>query len=109
MTDQEFNQRADVALAELDRALSAAADEHEFEIDMHSGALTVEFEDPPTRFVVSPNSPVRQVWLSALSKSFKLDWDPERETFVLKETGQSLTDLVREVAEKHLGRKIAVD
>jgi len=106
MTDQEFNQKADEALASLDRALSAAADEHGFEIDMHSGALTLEFEDPPARFVVSPNSPVKQIWVSALSKSFKLDFDATQNTFVLRETGQTLTELLSSVVGHQLGEPI---
>ena len=106
MTDQEFNQRADEALSALDKALNQAADEHGFEIDMQSGALTLEFEDPRARFVVSPNSPVRQIWVSALNKSFKLDFDEGRKTFVLRETGQSLTELMSSVIGHQLGEAI---
>src|SRR3954462_5180079 len=106
MTDQEFNQKADEALTSLDRALDKAADEHGFEIDMHSGALTLEFEDPPARFVVSPNSPVKQIWVSALSKSFKLDFDAAQNTFVLRDTGQTLTQLISSVVGHQLGESI---
>ena len=45
MTDQEFQQKADEALAALDRALERAADQHGFEVDSQAGALTMEFED----------------------------------------------------------------
>ena len=106
MTDQEFNQKADQALSALDQALNDAADEHGFDIDMNSGALTIEFEDPPARFVVSPNSPVRQIWVSALSKSYKLDFDPARDTFALRDTGQSLTELLSSLVGQHLGEPI---
>ena len=106
MTDQEFNSRADEALASLDHALSQAADEHGFEIDMHSGALTLEFEDPHARFVVSPNSPVKQVWVSALNKSFKLDFDATQNTFVLRDTGQTLNELISSVVGQQLGEAI---
>lgn len=104
MTDQEFNQRVDAAMEELDRALSDAADEQGFEVDYRAGALTVEFEDPPARFVVSPNSPVKQIWVSALNKSFKLHWDAGRNAFVLPETGQSLIDLMNSVIGEQLKR-----
>jgi CyaY protein len=106
MTDQEFTRKADEALASLDRALGKAADEHGFEIDMHSGALTLEFDDPPARFVVSPNSPVKQIWVSALTKSFKLDFDPAQNTFVLRDTGQTLKDLISSVVGQQLGESI---
>src|SRR5579862_5109725 len=106
MTDQEFNQKADEALAVLDRTLNRAADEHGFEVDSHAGALTLEFEDPHARFVVSPNSPVKQIWVSALNKSFKLDFDAAQNTFVLRETGQTLTELIYSVVGQQLGEAI---
>jgi iron donor protein CyaY len=106
MTDQEFNQKVDEALASLDHALEVAADEHGFEVDSHAGALTLEFEDPHARFVVSPNSPVKQIWVSALNKSFKLDFDAAQNTFVLRETGQTLTELISSVVGQQLGESI---
>ena len=78
MDEQEFKNRVDEALDDLYRRLSKAAEQHDFEADFNSGALAIEFESPPAKFVVSPNAPVRQVWVSAHMKSFKLDWDPAR-------------------------------
>ena len=89
LDDQEFQLKSDEALAKLYKALAEASDEHGFDTDF-GGALTVEFEDPPAKFVVSPNAPVKQIWVSAHMKSYKLDWDPARSEFVLPETGQSL-------------------
>jgi CyaY protein len=106
MTDQEFHQKADEALASLDRSLEQAAEEHGFEVDSHAGALTLEFEDPHARFVVSPNSPVKQIWVSALNKSFKLDFDAAQNTFVLRDTGQTLTELINSVVGQQLGEAI---
>jgi CyaY protein len=106
MTDQEFQKKAEETMAELDRALEKAADEHGFEVDMTGGALSVEFEDPRARFIVSPNSPVKQVWVSALTKSFKLDFDEKQNTFVLKETGQTLSQLMSSVIGQHLGEAV---
>ncbi len=57
----------------------AASERHDFEADLGGGALVIEFEAPPAKFVVSPNAPVSQVWVSAQMKSFKLDWDPAPE------------------------------
>ena len=93
MTDQLFRDRADSALSDLFRRLTDA-DDLPIEADFNSGALSIEFEDPPAKFVVSPNSPVRQVWVSAHSKSFKLDWDDSREAFVLAPTGQTLIEMI---------------
>src|SRR6266851_9292240 len=108
MDDQEFQKRADEELDSLYRKLTRASDSADFEADFNSGALAIEFEDPPGKFVVSPNSPVRQIWVSAHSKSFKLDWDPTRSAFVLPDTGQSLTDLIQDAITKQLGQEVAL-
>jgi CyaY protein len=42
--------------------------------------------------VITPNSPVRQIWISALATSFKLDL-VEGE-FILSKTGERLIPLV---------------
>ena len=83
MDDQEFKNRADQSLEALYRRLTAASDDADFEADFNSGALAIEFEEPPGKFVISPNSPVHQIWVSAHSKSYKLDWDGAANDFVL--------------------------
>ena len=55
-----------------------------FEVELQNGVLQVVFEEPsPAKFVVSPNAPVRQIWVSAMSRSFKLAWSPEASGFAL--------------------------
>jgi iron donor protein CyaY len=108
MDDQEFQKRADEELDSLYRKLLRASESADFEPDFNSGALAIEFEDPPGKFVVSPNSPVRQIWVSAHSKSFKLDWNGGRSAFVLPETGQTLTELIGSAISLQLGEEIAL-
>jgi CyaY protein len=108
MDEQEFKTRAEQALDDLYRRLSATAEDYDFEVDFNAGALAIEFETPPAKFVVSPNSPVSQIWVSAHSKSFKLDWDPARSAFVLSGTGQSLAQLMGEAVGKQLGEKVTL-
>jgi len=79
LTDQDFRLEADRALEQLQHALLPMADEHGFEVELQNGVLQIVFEDPsPAKFVVSPNAPVRQIWVSAMSRSYKLTWQPER-------------------------------
>ncbi len=106
MDEQDFKKQSDAALESLYRKLSAATDRHEFEPDFNAGALTIEFEEPKARFVVSPNSPVRQIWVSAHSKSFKLDWVAAKNAFVLPETGETLEQMIAGAIAKHLGEEI---
>ena len=107
MDEQEFKTRADEALQDLYDALNDASEEYQgFEADFNSGALSIEFEEPPAKFVVSPNSPVRQIWVSAHTRSFKLDWKEEQGEFVLPETGQSLLELMEWAVGEQLDEEV---
>jgi len=108
MDDQEFKKRADESLNALYKKLGAASGEAEFDVEFNSGALAIEFEDPPAKFVISPNSPVHQIWVSAQSKSYKLDWDTVESTFVLPGTGQTLTELIQDAIAKQLGEEVSL-
>ena len=75
LSEQEFRLAADRALEELQHSLLPLADREGFEVELQNGVLQVVFEEPvATKFVVSPNAPVRQVWVSAMSRSYKLTW-----------------------------------
>ena len=106
--DQEFQKRAEESITALYEKLGRAADDFDFDVEMNSGALTVELEEPRERFVVSPNAPVRQIWVSAHSRSFKLDWDDARAAFVLPGTGQTLTELIASAIGRQLGEEVGL-
>jgi frataxin-like iron-binding protein CyaY len=53
LDSQEFQRKSDEALGKLYKTLAEASDEHGFDTDF-GGALTIEFEDPPAKFVISP-------------------------------------------------------
>jgi CyaY protein len=108
MDEQEFKTEADRALTSLYKKLAEASDDSAFEADFNSGALAIEFEEPPGKFVVSPNAPVRQIWVSAHSRSFKLDWDAARKDFVLRDTGQSLVELIAKAIGQQLGEEVTL-
>jgi CyaY protein len=101
MTEQEFRLQADRALEELQRALLPVADEKGFEVELQNGVLQIVFEEPaPTKFVVSPNAPVQQIWLSAMSRSYKLAWQAEASAFAL--AGEPLGVLVERLTRQYL-------
>ncbi len=101
MTEQEFRLRADEALERAQRSLLPLADDAGFEVELQNGVLQLVFEDPgPAKFVVSPNAPVRQVWVSALSRSYKLAWSAESSDFGLD--GETLNALLARLVQQHL-------
>lgn len=108
MDEQLFQTRASESMDRLYEMLNRAAETRDFEADLDAGALKIEFDDPPARFVVSPNSPVRQLWVSANVKSFKLDWSDAAREFVLPATGQTLPALMGEQISIHLGETVTL-
>jgi CyaY protein len=107
MDENEFRTRSEEALISLQRALEHASDSHDFEVDSNAGALSIEFEDPPAKFVVSPNSPVRQIWVSARVQSFKLDWNDAVAAFILPD-GRTLRQLIADVVSQQLAERVSL-
>ena len=105
MDEQDFRKRADAALDSLKKSLMNAEESAEFEVEDQSGALHVSFEDN-SKFVISPNAPVRQIWISALATSFKLDWSDTEQDFVLPKTGEKLKVLVARLINQQLGEEL---
>ncbi|MBS1817131.1 MAG: iron donor protein CyaY [Acidobacteria bacterium] len=101
LSDQEFRVRSDEALEGARRSLLPLADVEGFEVEFQNGVLQVLFEEPrEAKFVVSPQAPVRQIWVSAMSRSFKLAWDPDRSLFALN--GEALPDLLVRLSREFL-------
>ena len=102
----EFRRSAEGALDALKKHLITREEEDEagFEVEEQGGVLNVVFEEPPAKFVVTPNTPVRQIWISALATSFKLDWDASASAFILPRTGEKLIPLVDRLIEENKQR-----
>ena len=102
MDELEFRRTAETALEGLKRHLIEREEEADagFEVEEQNGVLNVLFEHPPGKFVITPNTPVRQIWISALSTSFKLDWDAKASTFVLPRTGEQIVPLLNRLIEE---------
>jgi iron donor protein CyaY len=110
MDEQEFRKRCDAALEDLRRKLALLGDTHGFDVEGGSGKLEVLFEDDDdTRFVISPNTPVRQIWISALTTSFKLGWSETAGAFVLEKSGETLNQLMGRIVSQQLGTPVVVE
>jgi len=109
LEERDFQKKCEAALDELKRRLLDAGDEHGFDVEGESGKLEVVFEEPtPAKFVVSPNTPVREIWISALSTSFKLGWSEARNAFVLEKTGEDLFAVLSRVVSEQLGVEVEI-
>ena len=105
LDELDFRRKADSAVEDLKKSLIAAEDDAAIEVEEQNGVLNVIFEDPPAKFVITPNAPVRQIWISALSTSFKLDWSSTQKDFVLVKTGERLKPLVGRLVNQQLGEE----
>ena len=88
-------------MEQVKQALIDAEEDGGFEVEENNGVLNVVFDAPPAKFVFTPNTPVAQLWISALSTSFKLDWDENKALFVLAKTGESLMRLTERLVREH--------
>ena len=109
LDEHDFRKKCDEALQSLRQRLLEAGDEHGFEVEGQGEKLEVLFEEPEeVRFVISPNTPVRQIWISALSTSFKLGWSDQAQAFVLEKTGETLVQLMGRILTQQLGTAVSV-
>ena len=109
LDERAFQEKAEAAINEVENALAGLEEEYDYEVDYQAGALKVDFEEPTSAtFVISPNSPARQIWISALATSFKLDWSEEKSTFVLLESSETFRQLLSRLMNQQLGTGTSV-
>ena len=101
-----FRRESDASLEALKQSLIAAeeqADEAAFEFEDNNGVMNIIFENGSSKFVLTPNTPVRQIWISAQATSFKLEWSEEAHSFVLPKTSEDIKTLTQRLLREHLG------
>ena len=108
MDERTFQQNAERAMERLTRALYAVEEAANFEVEQRGGALHLNFDEPAATFVISPNSAARQIWISALTTSFKLDWSEAFEDFVLSSSGEPLLPLMARLLTQQTGNAVVL-
>ena len=108
LDESTFRRHAESALEALKQSLIVAEEDGDFEVEEQNGVLNIVFEEPAAKFVITPQTPARQIWISALSTSFKLDWAEAQDAFVLPKTGENLKAVMARVINTHLGTDTVV-
>ncbi|MBI3662711.1 MAG: iron donor protein CyaY [Acidobacteria bacterium] len=109
MDELDFRKKSDAALEDLRKRLLELCDEHGFDVEGEGEKLEVLFEEPEeTKFVISPNTAARQIWISALATSFKLGWSDAAGAFVLDKTGETLSAVMGRILTQQLGGAVEV-
>lgn len=103
LDEAQFRRESDHALEALKQALITAEDDSgSFEFEDNNGVMNIIFENGSSKFVVTPNTPVRQIWISAQATSYKLEWSESGRKFVLPKTGEALIPLTERLLQEHL-------
>lgn len=103
ISEAEFQQQAGQTIAELERSFGELAEERDIDVQVEGGVLSVNFEEgEPGKFIVSPNSYTRQLWVSARMSSHKFDWSDDGE-FVLAGTSETLKQVMTRLTQEQLG------
>jgi len=107
--EQEFRKHADAALEALRKRLLDLGDEHDFEVEGEGEKLEFYFDETESPwFVIIPNTAARQIWISALSTSFKLGWSDTAGAFVMEKTGETLTAVMSRILTQQIGDTVTV-
>jgi iron-sulfur cluster assembly protein CyaY len=106
ISESEFQDKSEQAILDLERFFAGLAEDRDMDVQVQGGVLTVSFEEgEPGKFIVSPNSSVRQIWVSARMSSHKFDWSNEV-GFIHLDTGETLTQAMTRLAGEQLGENL---
>jgi CyaY protein len=98
-----FRRESDRALESLTQSLIAAEEgDGTFEYEDNNGVMNIIFEDGSSKFVITPNTPIRQLWISAQATSYKLEWSESAHAFILPKTGEDLKTLTQRLLREQL-------
>ena len=98
-----FRRESDRSLEALKQTLISAEDDNgTFEFEDNNGVMNIIFENGSSKFVITPNTPIRQVWISAQATSYKLDWSEAANAFAFSKTGEDLKTLTQRLLREHL-------
>lgn len=107
LSESDFQKKLEEAFKDLETRIWPLSELHGFEVETGGGMITIVFEEPsPSRFILSPQTAVRQIWLSALIGSYKFDWDETACSFVLDKTREPFLQILSGLLSKQLDSNI---
>lgn len=104
LTEEQFEQRADLELHALEKAMSDLGLDLEIELSM--GILSIE---PPsgTSYVINSHRAAKQIWMAAERTAWHFDPMPDGRWVAAKSGDELWSTLARVLGDK-LGRPIAL-
>lgn len=104
LSESEFQEKAEQTIRALEEAFAGLGETRDLDVEVEGNVLSVTFEEgEPGRFIISPNSSVRQLWVSARVASYKFDWSTAASDFVLAGTGEPIKQVMARLTQEQLG------
>ena len=95
-----FVQNYDATVQKLDNDLSAMIDSgSDFDLEKNGDVLSIIFEDG-TKFIISPNSPVNQLWVSANYEGHRFNFDEAAQSWTDEKTGEVFEGYIRRLVNE---------
>lgn len=107
MEENTYRKLVDDTLSHIDAAFEDV-DPDLAESTISQGALTILFPGG-LRAIVSPQPPVRQMWLAFRDRGYHFDWDPERQRWLDdRGEGVELYGLIEKISRDVSGVSVAI-
>ena len=101
-----FTQQYDYTILNLDNILSSLIDSGlDFDLEKNGDVLTIIFPDN-AKFIISPNSPVNQLWVSANYEGHRFDFDGAQLVWIDEKTGQEFHEYFSRLLSDKLGQEV---
>jgi CyaY protein len=104
----DFTTHYDATRRELETRLSEAIDQgSDFDFDTSGDVIKIEFTDGE-KFVVSPNSPVEQLWISANYAGTRFNWSEEAKDWLSEKSQESVFVFLANAISQKLGEDVTL-
>jgi CyaY protein len=104
MDDNEFRERSDACVGKVAKWLEDF-DPDEVDFTTADGVVTIEFAGG-TKFILSRQSQMKQMWLAAGSHAFHYNWDAARSVWIDDKDGHDLFPRLAEAISEQLGHPV---
>ncbi len=101
-----FTQRYDTTVRDLEQKLASLIDTgQELDFTRSGDVLSIEFDDGK-KIVITPQSPLEQLWISANYAGHRFDW--KSEAWRNEKTGETLEEFLERALSEQLGIPVAL-
>ena len=103
-----FTDRYDATVTNLDNQLSDLIDSgSDFDIEKNGDVLSVIFEDG-SKFIITPNSPVSQLWVSANYEGHRFNFDEATQQWLDEKSNEEFSIYLSRLFTEKLDKNITL-